>query len=145
PVPNSPRASRKPPVLLFPSVSGGLLVAAGAEKSRVTALIAGTAGLVLATSTPGNPDDTRGQLYVTGKSGATFEVRSKAPLQPIFRFGERLFALDAGGNLFRLIGPSPYQTRLVYQRVLAIRQLGPNIILASTDADGCLRFVSILK
>jgi len=148
PVPNSPRASRKPPALLFPSVSGGLLVAAGAEKSRVTALIAGTAGLVLATSTPGNPDDTRGQLYVTGgggKSGATFEVRSKAPLQPIFRYGERLFALDAGGSLFRLIGPSPYQTRLVYQRVLAARQIGPGIILASTDADGCLRFVSILK
>jgi hypothetical protein len=142
PVPNSARAPRSRPEVRFPQVPANLIVAAGAERTRISAVLCGTAGLVAATGT-GKGDDTEGDLYLTGEGGPLFEVRSNAPLRPIFRHHDRLFTLDAAGSLFRLSGPRPYRTWLLQERVLAARQSGEDILVAALDSQGVLFFARI--
>jgi hypothetical protein len=142
PVPNSARASRPHPEVRFPGVASNLIVAAGAERTRVSAVIYGTAGLVVATGT-GQREDSDGQLYVTDKDAPRFKIHPGVPLRPVFRQQDRIFTLDTPGNLFRLSGPRPYRAWLLHERVLAARQTGQEILVAALDAQGALHFARI--
>jgi hypothetical protein len=144
PVPNSPRAARKPPELHFPNVPGAVLVAAGGESRRISALMHGTAGLVLGTSSPGDPD-LLGQLYVTGAQGQPpFQIPPATTLNPLFRLQEKVFVLDAAGNLFQLAEPPPaHHARIVQRGVLAAVVRDSRIVLAMKLPDGSLRFMAV--